>query len=297
MPATIDSLRNRFLDATLLLDGAMGTELERRGVPCSLPMWSAAALLTAPDVVLAIHLDHLTAGAEIIVANTFRTNPRTLRRGGHASDGAALNSLAIGLARQAMGTRSGLVAASVAPVEDCYSPERVPSEQELRDEHGQMMDWIGQAGPDLVWIETMNAVREARIAAEAAAERGLPFAVSFVVEESGSLLGSEPLGVAVAAIEPLEPLAIGLNCVPPRGMSALAPCLRRMTARPLAAYAQIANALPIPGWSYSQDATPDEYAAYTKAWLDMGVSIVGGCCGTTPAHIRAVRTVLDRRKA
>ena len=87
MSAVIDSLRNRFRNAPLLLDGAMGTELERRGVSCALPVWSANALLVALDVVLAIHRDYVAAGADIIVANTFRTNARALRRGGHTFGG------------------------------------------------------------------------------------------------------------------------------------------------------------------------------------------------------------------
>ncbi len=277
-----------------MLDGATGTELERRGVDAPLPLWSAGALVSAPDVVTAIHRDYVAAGADIIVANTFRTNPRTLRAGGRFADGVALNSMAVNLARRAVGRGAGLVAASVAPVEDCYHPERVPSAEVLHDEHEQMMIWLEKAGTDLIWIETMNTVREARAAAEAAARHKLPFAVSFVVRESGALLSGERLEDALAAVEPLEPLAVGLNCIPPRGMSAILPRLRRATACPLSAYAHIGNREPIRGWSFAEDATPAEYADYARVWLDMGVSVVGGCCGTTPAHIRAVRGIVKR---
>ena len=304
-----ETLRNR----VLVLDGATGTELERRGVSAPLPLWSAGALITHPDIVEAIHRDYVAAGADIVVANTFRTCVRTLRAAGMLERGEELNRLAIELARRstenaasgpspgrdhrrdAGATPQGIwIAASVAPVADCYHPELVPDESELNDEHARMLAWLKAAGPDLVWIETMGTVREARAAARATSKASLSFVVSFVVREDGNLLGGERLEDAVEAVEPFEPLALGLNCIPPDGMTAILPRLQRATARPLVAYAHINNPRPIFGWSYSQTVTPEQYAEHVKRWLDLGVSIIGGCCGTTPDHIRAIRNVVSR---
>jgi S-methylmethionine-dependent homocysteine/selenocysteine methylase len=293
MPDHAADLFRRFQAGPLLLDGAMGTELERHGVALPAPLWSAAALLRAPGTVADIHWDYVAAGADIVVANTFRTNPRTLRRAELLAEGERLNRLAVELARQATACQSRppgrgiIVAASVGPVEDCYRAELVPNEAELRREHDQMAAWLAAAKPDLLWIETIGTVREARAAAEAAVQHGLPFAISFVVQESGDLLGGEPLEAAVAAIEPLNPLAIGLNCIPPRGLTELLPRLRRATDRPLAAYAHIDNVAALRGWTYSQSVTPAEYADAARCWIALGASIVGGCCGTMPEHIRA----------
>ncbi|HPM22829.1 MAG TPA: homocysteine S-methyltransferase family protein [Phycisphaerae bacterium] len=295
MTLPADVLTDRLRRGPLVLDGAMGTELERRGTGRPVPLWSAGALLDAPEVVAAIHAEYAAAGADILVANTFRTNPRALRAAGRLADGPRLNQLAVGLARRAAGAHNVIVAASVAPVEDCYCPERVPVESELRAEHRQMAAWLAAAKPDLIWIETIGKIREARAAAEAACACGLPFVASFVVQESGDLLGGEPLADAVAAIEPLGPGAVGLNCIPPRGLTRLLPRLRELTERPVCAYAHIGNRDPIPGWSCAQDASPTEYAVYAAGWLAAGAQIVGGCCGTTPAHIRAVRAVVNRR--
>jgi S-methylmethionine-dependent homocysteine/selenocysteine methylase len=281
----------------LVLDGATGTELARRGIDTPLPLWSAGALETAPQVVQAIHRDYILAGADVIVANTFRTNVRTLRAAGRVEAGLDLNRIALTLARQAASAdsgRSALVAASVAPVEDCYHPGRVPDEDVLNREHGRMMDWLARAEPDLVWIETMNTLREARAAARAAVASGIPFAVSFVTAQSGDLLSGEPLEHAVAAIEPFEPLAIGLNCIPPEGITANLPRLRRCTDRPTAVYAHLGNPEPIFGWSFSSDVAPAEYAAHVRRWLEMGATIIGGCCGTNAGHIRAIRDEIDR---
>lgn len=297
--ATRADLRTRLASAAsrtgrpIILDGATGTELMRRGVPTHLPLWSTAGLLSRPDVVEQIHRDYVEAGAEIIVANTFRTNTRTLRAAGLLARGGALNRLAVELARQA--TRAARiaaaqcwVAASIAPVEDCYQPGRVPPDAELADEHARMSAWLADAAPDLVWIETMNTVREARIAAEAVRAAGLPFVVSWVVREDGALLSGEPLADAVAAVEPLGPLALGLNCIPPAGMTRNLPRLRAQTERALIAYAHIGNPAPISGWSFSEVVAPEDYAREAARWVRLGAAVIGGCCGTTPRHIAAL---------
>lgn len=278
-----------------LLDGAVGTELARRGVDTALPLWSATALLTAPDVVRAIHRDYAAAGADILVANTFRTNPRTLRGAGRLADGPSLCKLAVQLARQAAADAGGvpLVAASIAPVEDCYRPDLVPADADLTREHRQLVAWLADAAPDLLWIETMNTQREALAAAQAARASGLPFVVSFVVDERGSLLSGEPLEPAVAAVANAGARAIGLNCIPPQGMTVCLPRLRAATTLPLVAYAHIGNPCPIRGWSFSQDVPPTAYAMQAVRWIEQGAAVVGGCCGTTPAHIAALRRRID----
>lgn len=288
-------VRRRLAAGPLLLDGAVGTELERRGVPAPPPLWSAAALRTHPQVVQQIHAEYAAAGADILVANTFRTNVRTLRRAGIADQGPRLNQFALELVRRAAADSAAarLVAASVAPVEDCYEPELVPDEATLRREHARHVRWLADAGAEWIWIETMGTVREARAAAAAAADAGLPFTCTFVTREDGSLLGGESIEAAFATLEPLDPLALGVNCIPPRGVAALLPRLRAATRRPLIVYAHVNNASPTPGWSYAQRCGARAYAAAARRWLEHGARIVGGCCGTTPAHVAALRGLLD----
>jgi S-methylmethionine-dependent homocysteine/selenocysteine methylase len=310
VPVLPDSstLAESLQDHVLVLDGGMGTELECRGVPTRTPLWSATALVDPEysDETQEIHRNYVSAGADIITANTFRTNVRTLIAADVLTAGETLNRLAVQLARgpstalrpldAAFAWRDRFVVASVAPVEDCYSPQCVPEEAALDAEHGQMMTWLKAAEPDAIWIETMNTVREARAAARAAAAAEMLFIVSFVLREDGSLLSGESLKEAVAAVEPFGPIALGLNCIPPDGITAHLPRLRQLTDLPRVAYAHINNTEPTPGWSFSQEATPAQYARQVSRWLDIGASIVGGCCGTTPAHIRAVRNLVDRRR-
>lgn len=304
MIATLDRLRTTLAAGrTLLLDGAIGTELERRGVACPAPLWSAAALCTHPEVVEQIHREYVTAGADIVVANTFRTNPRTLRRAGLHAEGPALCRLALDLARRAAEAADPpiWVAASVGPVADCYSPQDVPDDATLGVEHAELARWLADAGAEWLWIETINTVREARAAAAAASDAKLPFAISFVTRESGALLGGEPLAEAARAVAPFRPLALGVNCIPPRGIDRIllqlvalvASCTPGAGVRcRAAAYAHINNVRPLPGWSYAQDATPSEYAEAARDWAANGAGVVGGCCGTTPTYIAALRSIL-----
>lgn len=275
--------------APLILDGATGTQLEARGVPTPPPLWSAAALDSHADVVATIHADYVRCGAQILVANTFRTNPRALRRAGRTSDGSRLNRRAMELAANAAADapHDVWIAASVAPVEDCYRPDLTPDETMLLREHAEMMRWLRDAGANLLWIETIGTQREASAAGRAAREAGFDFALSFVTREDGRLLGGDSLEETVRAISPLDPLSIGVNCVPPAAIADVISRLRDCSDRPLCAYGHVSSGRPIPGWSYTSDVAPPEYADMAQSWLSRGAAIIGGCCGTTPRHIRA----------
>src|SRR5262245_11384346 len=126
----------------ILLDGATGTELNRRGVSTDLPLWSARALLEAPPALSEVHADYARAGAEFVTADTFRTHRRSLARGGQGQRAAELTRLAVSLARaaaqRAAPERAIFVAGSQAPLEDCYSPELVPPQAECEQEHAEM---------------------------------------------------------------------------------------------------------------------------------------------------------------
>lgn len=273
----------------IILDGATGTELQRRHFPTPLPLWSAAPLLSHPGAVRQIHLDYLAAGADIITANTFRTHRRTLAQAGIADRAQTLTYRAVTLARQARRdaglTRSVLVAGSIGPLEDSQHPERVPPAEVCAVEHQEMATNLAGAGVDLLLVETMNVVREAVAASQAAKETGLPFIVSFVCTRDGNLLGGEPLADAVRAIEPLQPAAFMVNCVLTATALPLLTILRSQTTLPVGAYANIGHASDAWGWQFTEDISPQAYARHVRGWLSVGAQIVGGCCGTTPAHI------------
>ncbi|HEY3993578.1 MAG TPA: homocysteine S-methyltransferase family protein [Ktedonobacteraceae bacterium] len=284
----------------LLMDGGMGSEIERRGFPTMLPLWSAEALLTHPEVVLQIYQDYIEAGAEIIITDTFRTTKRVFANKGVAEQAASATALACALAHQARaGTHSDreiFIAGSIAPLEDCYSPELTPPQPEIEVEHAEIVAQLQQGGVDFLLLETMITMRETLSGVRAAHQRGLPFAVSFCCNDQLALLGGEPLQEVVRTVEPFQPLFIGVNCVSIDIATNTVRHLREMTTLPISVYAQgdgLADGAR--GWKLSEEQYLQTYLQAALRWLAAGAQILGGCCGTTPAYIRDLRQLLDER--
>jgi S-methylmethionine-dependent homocysteine/selenocysteine methylase len=273
----------------LLLDGAMGTELQRRGIAVALPLWSARALTSAPAVVLEIHKDYLDAGADVITTNTFRTTRRTFQRANMPDRSLALTVLAAQLAKEARlayTDRPALVAGSIGPLEDCYRPDLVPRDRELRAEHAELAYRLAATGVDFLLLETIGTIREAFAACEAAIRTGLEVVMSFLCRTDGSLYGGEILEDAVSVIEPLGPTAFSLNCASPHLLTEQLQKLSLLTRRPIAVYGNVGIPDGEHGSMMTCDVSPEEYATYAAGWFRAGAAIVGGCCGTTPDHIR-----------
>jgi S-methylmethionine-dependent homocysteine/selenocysteine methylase len=274
----------------LLLDGATGTELERRGVATRLPLWSADALLREPALVATIHRDHAEAGAEALTANTFRTQRRTLAREGLGDRAPALTALAVRLAREAAtgAPRAPLVLGSDPPLEDCYRPDLVPDDAALAIEHREHCQNLAAAGVDAILCETHNTLREALAAVSAARATGLPVLVSFVCWEGATLLSGERLGDAARAVRELGPAAVLVNCLPPSNASACLAVLADVGI-PFGIYANLGAPDDTTGFRRSESIGPERFAEAAAGWVAAGARLVGGCCGTTPAHIAAIR--------
>jgi S-methylmethionine-dependent homocysteine/selenocysteine methylase len=278
----------------IVLDGAMGTELTRRGIDTTLPLWSASAMLHAPDTVRAIHADYVAAGAQVLTCNTFRTNTRALAKAELAEQAEVLTRRAVQLAREAA-VPGVHVAGSLAPVEDCYEPALVPHQDALVHEHAELARHLAGAGVDLILVETMNTVREAVAACSAVSAVKVPLWVSFTLAPDNTLLSGETLMQAVAAVLPYAPRAILLNCIPvaqtEAALAVLADALAGMsdTTRPrIGAYGNVGHVDPVVGWTLTDAVSPIAYAKAAMSWRERGASIIGGCCGTTPAHIAAI---------
>lgn len=294
-------LSKRFLDRLrsgppLVLDSAMGTELQRRDANTALPLWSARALLEDPELVWTVHGDEAGSGADILTANTFRTHARTLQKEGLAERTAELTSLAIRLANQAASVRGKeiFVAGSLSPLEDCYRPDLTPNQGAVEREQRSQARFLADAGVDLILAETHNTIREAVAATIAAKETGLPVVISLVTDGEGRLLSGEPIEAATEALEALEPDALGINCVPAARLAAdLARVASAAGGRPLAAYGNLGLPAEGKGWAFTEELDPGAYAGLAREWVELGARIVGGCCGTTPAHTRALRSAID----
>jgi S-methylmethionine-dependent homocysteine/selenocysteine methylase len=280
----------------------MGSDLDRRGLPTTLPLWSAVGLLERPDLVRQIHLENLLAGADVITTDTFRTTARTLRHAGIDPVRAAeLDALAVQLAidaRTEAGRPEALIAGSMAPLEDCYRPTFETPPEVALTEHRAQAGNLAAAGVDLIMVETMPTAAEAEIALRAAIETGRPATVGFVCAlpdrgQPAQLLSGETLHDAVARVSLLAPAAIFVNCAAPPVITAALRELRELTTLPIGAYANVGHGDDERGWSPHGAITGERYAAHAADWIALGARVVGGCCGTHPAHTAALRRLVD----
>jgi len=281
----------------LILDGATGTELNRRGVDTGLPLWSANALLNERDATIlqGIHEDYLRAGADIITTNTFRTHRRALAPSGNADHALELTRRAVDIARAAIVSINSnspkFIAGSISTLEDCYRPDLVPSDDELRAEHSDRILHLVECGVDLILIETINTIREAVIMAKLAVATGTPVVVSFVCDRDGKILSGEALTEAANQLLPLGISVIGVNCGPTPNLAKPLAELQAACGKdfPLIAYGNIGYADEEVGWVNTDSENPKAYCEHAIHWP---VKIVGGCCGTTPEHVHQLKLAL-----
>ncbi len=280
----------------VILDGAMGTLLESRGYILPEPQWSAAVLETRPNIITSIHEEYIRAGANIITTASFRTTTRVYRTSGDSVRARELNSVSVQCARDACrGYDDVLVAGSVAPLEDCFRPDLVPSDPQLYDEHKEQVVWLIDAGIDCLLFETMNTIREARICAGIAQELDFPFIVSVVCNSSSSLISGESILNAAEVLMQYTPLIFSINCTAPKYIEGLLNSLRERSDYQLGVYANVGTSEPEQRGEIEAVISPREYLDYVGVWMQYGISLIGGCCGSTPAHIQILSEKLDFR--
>ncbi|HEY3121926.1 MAG TPA: homocysteine S-methyltransferase family protein, partial [Vicinamibacteria bacterium] len=182
-----------------------------------------------------------------------------------------------------------------------FRPDLSPSDQAAAKEHREIADLLSSAGADLLLLESMNTVREAEVAAEAAAATKLPVWASFVVDENGQVLSGEPLADAVKAVRKHGVEAVLVNCAPPEDVAKALASLDGAAGKTFGAYAHVGRFDPpswkfefFPQFSQTEPWTPDKYAQAAVGWRAKGARILGGCCGTSPAHTRALKQSVGR---
>lgn len=281
------------------MDGGTGTEILRRGIKTTLPLWSAGVFLTNPEIIKQIHEDYIKAGAEIIITNTFRTTKRTFAKVGMAKKAKEMTVLACKSARDAIKkvkpSHEVYIAGSIAPLEDCYTPKLTPDDGKIKEEHLEHAKNLKEGGVDFLLVETMITIKEAVFALEAAKKVSLPIAISFCCNDKFELLGGEKLKKTVNAVSKFDPLFLSINCTSGSSTRKIMKKLRTFTDLPLGAYA---NGDGVPdddqGWKFTGNITPEKYLSFAKDWINDGVQIIGGCCGTNPEFIKKISKYISK---
>jgi S-methylmethionine-dependent homocysteine/selenocysteine methylase len=249
----------------------MGTELGARGVDLDPPLWSARAIDLTPGLIADVHREYADAGATVHTTNTFRTKRRATPRWRE------LALEAVHIARLAV-PKGHRVAGSISPLEDCYRPELSPDNP--RPEHRELVEILAPK-VDLFLCETFPHAREASIAVEEAVRTGLETWVSFTAGPYGKLMTPEQMRAAARACIEIGAKAVLVNCV---AVDATLLYVRALVGLgvPVGSYANACEGFAL---------DPEDYATQARAWLDVGATILGGCCGTGPAHIRALNAI------
>jgi len=283
-------------ERVLVLDGAMGTMLQERGLKAG---QSPEELnLTAPEVVAGVHRAYLDAGADIIVTNTFGGSSAKLDHYGLGGQVAQINARAVELARAVAG-ESAYVAGSIGPTGRFLEPVGDMSFDEAAGIFGEQARALIDAGCDLISLETFLDIKEIRAAVIAIREisRDIPVIAMLTFEEKGrSVLGSPPEAAAIT-LEAVGASMVGSNCgLGVDGIYEILRAMRQVTSLPLICQANAGLPVLKDGKTVFPG-TPQEMTAYHDRLIELGVRVIGGCCGTTPAHIAAMKEGLAGKQA
>jgi methionine synthase I (cobalamin-dependent) len=283
-------LRDWLNDGPLLTDGAWGTQLQALGLePGMCPdIWN----IDRPEAVGEVAKAYVDAGSRVILTNTFRANPISLPEEWR-SRAAEINAAGVRISKKAADGRA-LVFASIGPCGKVVVAGEI-SEPEVKAAYNVQAEALAGAGADALLIETQGDIEEAEILLRCCRRTGLPVVVSFTFDagkaHDRTMTGATPERAA-RAMEQLGADAIGANCG--TGVENFIPICRRLhEASQLPVWIKANAGLPVmEGGELRYRDTPEAFAAYLPALLSAGASFVGGCCGTNPAYISALRNCL-----
>ncbi len=284
------NILERMKESPLLFDGAMGTMIYERGV--FLNTCFDELCLSNPKLVSQIHREYVEAGADVIETNTFGANRIMLRPYGLSEKVEAINRQAVKLAREAAGD-SVYVAAAVGP---CIRPDQVMPEEHIAEVEAafeEQISTLASEGVDLVVLETFTNLRELQLAARTARRHGLAVLASFVLNERGETAvgtSAETMTQTLSADRNVD--AVGINCgTGPAGVFDALQAVLPLTSKPFVVMPNAGLPRDVAGRMIYLT-SPEYFTEYAKKFIEIGVRGVGGCCGTTPAHIRmAARAV------
>ncbi|NIJ12328.1 homocysteine S-methyltransferase [Saccharomonospora amisosensis] len=278
----------------LVCDGAMGTMLHAAGnsLDRSLPELN----LSNPDLVSTVHESYVDAGADILLTNTFGASRPRLAEHGFSGDIGEINRAGVRLARQAArrAGRQVFVGGSVAPAVSTGRRNQVGAADRAAAVREQVLA-LADAGVDLLVLETFGYLDElAEAVLTAATATGLPILAQATFTSEGRTPGGQTPREVATALAELDVTALGVNCtVGPQRTLAVAEQLRRHTTLPLSAQPNAGLPRRVRGRRFEYSLDHDYFARYARRCAERGVSIVGGCCGTTPGHIRAVAAAVS----
>lgn len=272
----------------LVLDGATGTNLQRRGLPVGTPsdLW----VMDNPDAVTELHRQFAESGSDILLTNTFGSSRLHLGHAGLADRFEQTNRRAVELTRRVAESTGALVAGSMGPLGEMLQPYGLLAEQDAEAAYTEQARILSEAGVDLLVIETQYDLNEARAAIRGARSvTGLPIVCSFSYDRgTRTMMGVKP-SQAGSELSEMGVAALGINCGRSLedNLKALKE-LRQVTGLPIWFKPNAGLPRTDDDGSLHYDVTPEMMAAHVPEWVEAGAQLIGGCCGTSPEHLKAI---------
>lgn len=302
------------LDAgeVIVLDGATGTELQRRGAQMSPEAWCGPASLDNADLLTEVHLDYIRAGSDVVTTNTYASGRMMLTPAGYGDRVEEINKVAIDAALRARDRapegRNVVVGGCLSHMvphiagTDLVDPSRTPGPAEMSDAFHELAGLLKSGGVDHIMLEMMYEPTRTPLAVEAALSTGLPvwFGLSSRFDDAGNVVSFN-----LASDIPLQPI---IECIPSQGVDVVnvmhtqsnvvadtIDMVRTKFSGPVGVYPD-SGYFEMPNWNFSEVIEPRRLETFYRDWLDKGVQLLGGCCGLTVDHIRAAAKVRDERR-
>lgn len=293
----------------ILLDGGVSTEIQKRGVPLDSNVWSGLTTKTHPDEVRQVHEDYIRAGSQVITANTYSTARHVLESINLGHEAKALNFKSVQIAKEARDNAADgdvWIAGSMSSMPPLKSDQEVALNKHAEASYQELAEILAEAGVDLIIAEMMRDIENATMVIKAAVSTGLPVWIGYstMMTEDGvdvkslrwkntsSTTTTHDFSTLVETLSPLGGQAAGIMHTRVGDIEPALKVLARYWSGPKLAYAETGRFL-MPEWSFEEICSPQEYATEIEGWIERyGVQIVGGCCGTGPEHIRAIKKYL-----
>jgi len=295
-----------------VLDGGMATELERRGCDISGPLWSAHVLDATPEIIRQVHLDYLRAGADCISTVSYQVSAQGYAELGRTAEDAARalreSSRIAEAAREEYARESErpvLIATSLGPYgaalhngAEFHGIYNIGF-SELVEFHARRLNVVAETGADILAFETIPSQEEAWAILEALGRYpALRAWLSFVCRDAERVVHGESLAECAALAGKSEQVvAVGVNCTQPGYIGALVEHAKTATEKPVIVYPNSGEAWDAANRRWYGTTSAEEYGAQAAGWFAAGAQAVGGCCRTTPQHIRTVRAAWDAQEA
>ncbi|MGH8135022.1 MAG: homocysteine S-methyltransferase [Steroidobacteraceae bacterium] len=296
------------IQPAVVIDGALATELERRGCDLKDELWSARILLEEPEKIQQVHTDYFKAGADCAITASYQaTVPGFAQRGLNEREAIALIQKSVQLARTArdefwadesnrIGRSRPFIAASVGPYGAYlanggeYVGNYGLSEQELMDFHRPRMKALVEAGADLLACETIPSLIEAQALSRLLGEfPGITAWISFSARDGQHISEGQLFGDCVRLLDDNPQIAaIGINCTSPRHVPSLIREAKKQTNKPILVYPNLGETYDAARHAWSGAPIAGSFGEGAKAWYEAGARLIGGCCRTTPEDIRAI---------